>query len=248
MREIRFLSLFSGIEAASAAWIPMGWECVAVAEIETFPCAVLRHHYPGVPNLGDVTKITENQIKELGRIDVVVGGFPCQDLSIAGQRKGLKNADGTITRSGLFFTAAKIAEWAKCRWTVIENVPGLFSSNKGGDFATVVGELAGCKIDVPRDGWRNSGVALGQKGLIEWRVLDAQFVRVESHPRAVPQRRRRVFIVRDSGDWSSRPPLLLERESMQGNSPPRREAGKGFTHSFAPSLTGSGSGVERGGR
>src|SRR5580704_12696731 len=99
---MRFLSLCSGIEAASVAWIPLGCECVGVAEIEKFPCAVLAHHYPNVPNLGDINLITQQQIESLGHIDVVIFGFPCQDLSVAGQRKGLTHADGTHTRSGLF--------------------------------------------------------------------------------------------------------------------------------------------------
>src|SRR5665213_1326848 len=99
---MRYLSIFSGSEAASVAWHGLGWECAAVAEVEPFPCAVLAHHYPNVPNLGDITQITEQQIQQLGPIDLVVGGFPCQDLSVAGKRKGLHHADGTATRSGLF--------------------------------------------------------------------------------------------------------------------------------------------------
>lgn len=105
---MRFLSLFSGIEAASAAWIGLGWECVGVAEIETFPCKLLAHYYPDVPNLGSVTNITKEQIEALGRIDLVVGGFPCQDLSVAGKRKGLRNEDGSATRSGLFLPQCKL--------------------------------------------------------------------------------------------------------------------------------------------
>ncbi len=213
---MRFLSLFSGIEAASLAWLPLGWTCAAVAEIEPFPCAVLKHYYPETPNLGDITKITKQQIESLGKIDVVVGGFPCQDLSIAGKRKGLKNAGGTNTRSGLFHIAMQVIEWANPRFTVIENVPGLFSSNSGRDFASVVGELAGCKFSVPREGWRTTGVALGPIGLVEWTVLDAQYF-------GVAQRRNRVFLVRDSGNWKDRPPILFERESLSGNHPPSRE-------------------------
>lgn len=237
---MRFISLFSGIEAASAAWLPIGWECVAVAEIEPFPCAVLAHHYPAVRNLGDITQITQEQVEALGHIDAIVLGFPCQDVSIAGQRQGFKNADGTLTRSGLFFTALRIIEWSKARWTIGENVPGLFSSHEGRDFASVVGELSGTEIDVPRDGWRTAGVALGPKGLVEWFVLDAQYTRVASHPRAVPQRRRRVFIVRDSGNWQGRPPIFLIPQSLRGNPPPRREAGKGPTGTLAARTKGGG--------
>ncbi len=231
---MRFLSLFSGIEAASVAWLPLGWECVAVAEIEKFPSAVLAHHYPSVPNLGDITKITREQIAALGHIDLVVGGFPCQDLSVAGKRKGLKNADGTNTRSGLFFTACQISEWAGARWTLVENVPGLFSSHEGRDFASVVGELSGAEFDVPPDGWENAGFAVGSRGLVEWATLDAQFF-------GVAQRRRRVFIIRDSGTgWASRPPVLLERESLRGDSAPRRETGQGAAPTIAARTRGGG--------
>lgn len=221
---MRFLSLFSGIEAASVAWLPLGWECVAVAEIEKFPNAVLAHHYPDVPNLGDITKITREQIAALGHIDVVVGGFPCQDLSVAGKRAGLENTDGSTTRSGLFFTALRVAGWSGARWTVIENVPGLFSSKQGRDFAAVVGALAGCEFSIPPEGWKNLGAAAGPNGLVEWCVLDAQFA-------GVPQRRRRVFLVRDTGDWTHRPPVLFERHSLQGHPPPSQEKREGPTPS-----------------
>ena len=229
---MRFLSLFSGIEAASVAWLPMGWECVAVAEIEPFCCAALTHYYPSVPNLGSVTEITKQQVQDLGHIDVVVFGFPCQDLSVAGKRKGLKDDDGTPTRSGLFFNAMRIVEWSGARWALAENVPGLFSSNGGRDFAAVVGEMAGADIDVPQEGWQNTGVATGESGLVEWCVLDAQWF-------GVPQRRRRVFLVRDTGDWRSRPPLLFDSESLSGNPPPSREAGAGVAHTLARGACGS---------
>jgi DNA (cytosine-5)-methyltransferase 1 len=235
---VKFLSLFSGIEAVSAAWVPLGWVCVGFAEIESFPCAVLNHRYPNVKNLGDVTKITEEQIKSLGHIDVVAGGFPCQDLSVAGKRKGLKNADGTRTRSGLFFDAMRIAEWSKARYLLIENVPGLFSSNDKKDFAAVVGEMAGVFFDPPEDGWENTGCAIGPRGLVEWCVLDAQWF-------GVPQRRRRIFALRDSGNWFRRPPILFERQSLSWNSPPCRKKGQSIAADVAPSLTGSGRGIER---
>lgn len=216
---MRYLSLFSGIEAASVAWHPFGWECAAVSEIEPFPCAVLAHHYPNVPNLGDVTKVTEQDIKNLGRIDLVVFGSPCQDLSVAGKRKGL---DGE--RSGLFFTAINIIRWARkhcgCRFALWENVPGAFSSNAGRDFAAVVGEMAGCRdVEVPRNGWGNEGCAVGEDGMVEWSVLDAQWF-------GVAQRRRRVFALADFGDWPNRPPVLLERRSLRRDSAPSREKGQ----------------------
>ncbi|WP_257263420.1 DNA cytosine methyltransferase [Endozoicomonas sp. ONNA2] len=103
-----YLSLFSGIEAATVTWHPLGWTPAGFAEIEPFPSAVLEHHYPDVPNLGSVTDITEAMILKLGPIDLVVFGSPCQDLSEAGKRKGF---DGE--RSGLFFAAIQIIRWAR---------------------------------------------------------------------------------------------------------------------------------------
>jgi DNA (cytosine-5)-methyltransferase 1 len=236
-KPFRFLSLFSGIEATSVAWKPLGWECVGVAEIEPFPCALLGHPYPDVPNLGDVTKITEQQIKQLGHIDLVVGGFPCQDLSVAGKRKGLTHADGTVTRSGLFFTGLKIFQWAQqhcgARLLLIENVPGLYSSNKGRDFGAVVEHMAGLEnVPIPANGWGTEGAAVGDHGLLEWCALDAQWF-------GVAQRRKRVFALLDTGNWSSRPPILLESEGLRGDTPPRREAGEGIAATLEASAGAS---------
>ena len=217
---MRYLSLFSGIEAATVAWQHLGWECVAVAEIEPFPCRLLAHHYPDVPNLGDVTKITKEQIEALGHIDVVIFGSPCQDLSMAGKRKGLKNEDGSVTRSGLFFAAIDIFRWSGARFALWENVPGAYSSNKGRDFAAVVSEMAGLdNLDVPRNGWGTAGCAVGDNGLLEWACLDAQFA-------GLAQRRKRVFAILDTGDWANRPPILLIAESVRGSTAPSREKGE----------------------
>jgi DNA (cytosine-5)-methyltransferase 1 len=211
-----YLSLFSGIEAASVAWRPLGWTPAAFAEIEPFPCAVLAQRFPGVPNLGDVSKITDEQIAALGHIDIVVGGSPCQDLSVCGQRAGLAGK-----RSGLFHELVRIFHAARtfcgARFLLWENVPGIFSSNKGRDFARVVMQMAGCYCTVPLFGWRPEGVALGEHGLLEWAVLDAQWF-------GVAQRRARCFALLDAGDWAHRPPILLECDRLRGYSPPRREA------------------------
>ena len=216
---MKYLSLFSGIEAASVAWQPLGWNAVAFAEVEKFPSAVLAHHYPDVPNLGDVTKITADDIKALGHIDIVVGGSPCQDLSVAGKRAGLAGE-----RSGLFYEQLRIFNEARqhcgARFLVWENVPGAFSINKGRDFAQVVGEMAGLRdVEVPKYGWGYEGAALGDNGLLEWSILDAQYF-------GVAQRRRRVFALLDTGDWESRKPILLERESVRGNTAPSRKEGE----------------------
>jgi len=215
------------------AWQPLGWQPVAFAEIEPFPCAVLAHHYPDVPNLGDVTEITDEQIEALGLIDIVVGGSPCQDLSCAGKRAGLAGE-----RSSLFHEQIRIFHAARtlcgARWLVWENVPGAFSSNQGRDFAVVLGAMAGCHLAVPADGWGREGMALGEYGLVEWSVLDAQWF-------GLAQRRKRVFAVLDTGNWQDRPPILLERDSLRGDTAPRRESGKNIAEASA-------SGARRGGR
>ena len=228
---MRYLSLFSGIEAATQAWQPLGWECVAVSEIEPFPCAVLEHHYPDIPNLGDVTKITEQQIKDLGQIDLIVFGSPCQNLSVAGNRKGFEGE-----QSSLFYAAMEIIKHAKrhckTRFALWENVPGAFSSNKGADFTEVVKHMAGLDdLDTPTNGWGKEGAALGSNGLLEWSVLDAQWF-------GLAQRRKRVFAIVDFGDWTSRPPILLERESLRGDSAPSRETGQDFTADVGASTEG----------
>lgn len=218
---MRYVSFFSGIEMASLAVEPLGWTPVAFAEVDPFASAVLAHHYPQVPNLGDVSKITDEQIESLGPIDLIIGGFPCQDVSHAGRRKGLRNDDGTTTRSGLFFDAMRHVRTAhrRCglRWLVLENVPGLYSSDAGRDFATVVGDIVGSTFDVPGEGWQDTGAAAGPRGMVEWCCLDSQW-------RSLAQRRERVFFVADFGDWANRSPVLLERESLQGNPPACVEA------------------------
>lgn len=239
---MRYLSLFSGIEAATVAWQPMGWTCVGVSEIDAFPSAVLARHHPEIENLGDVTRLTEQRIAALGRIDIIVFGSPCQDLSVAGKRKGFVDDNGATTRSGLFFTAMQIVEWAKqhcdLRFALWENVLGAFSSNRGSDFAEVVGNLAGIdSVEIPPKGWGTEGCAVGKEGMVEWSTLDAQWF-------GVAQRRRRVFALADFGDWASRPPLLLESESMRGHTPPSREAGERTTGN-AEGNTGKNSGCIR---
>lgn len=250
---MRYLSLFSGMEAAWLAWHPLGWECAGVAEIEPGPCSVLAHRLQAtrprylpprpvdlpegepwafaperyrhigfgdrVPNLGDVSQVTDEDIRGLGPIDLVIGGSPCQDLSLAGKRRGLAGA-----RSGLFHQQIRIFHAARhfcgARFLVWENVPGAFSSNTGSDFAVVVGDMAGLDLAVPEDGWGSEGMAVGEHGLVEWCVLDAQWF-------GLAQRRKRVFAVLDSGDWPGRSPLLLEPDGLRGDLAPRRQARKG---------------------
>ena len=156
---MRYLSVCSGIEAATVAWHHMGWHPVAFSDIEPFPCAVLAHHYPHVPNLGDMTKFEEWSLEP---IDLLVGGTPCQSFSVAGLRKGLADP-----RGNLMLTFLAIAQRQRPRWIVWENVPGVLSSNGGRDFGTFLG-------------------ALGELGYgFAYRVLDAQWFGVAQRRRRV---------------------------------------------------------------
>ena len=219
---MRYLSLFSGIEAASVAWAGLGWTPLAFAEIEPFPAAVLAHHYPDVPNLGDVTKVDWHDVrKRFGRPDVVVFGSPCQSFSVAGKRLGLDDPRGNLA-----LVALGIVDVLRPRWFIFENVPGLLSSGGGRDFGAFLGTVD----------------ELGYSA--SWRVLDAQYVRTHSHPRAVPQRRRRVFVVGHLGDWRRAAAVLFERESLQGYPAPRREAGKAAPTIPSRSTAGGGLGTD----
>ena len=131
---MRFGSVCSGIEAASMAWLPLGWESVFFSEIEAFPCAVLKRHFPDTPNWGDMTKFKEWPDAD---IDVLCGGTPCQSFSVAGLRAGLDDP-----RGDLMLTFLAIAARYRPQWLVWENVPGVLSSNEGRDFGSFLGGLA----------------------------------------------------------------------------------------------------------
>jgi len=158
--QMNYLSVCSGIEAATVAWHPLGWQAVAYSEIEKFPSEVLAHHYPNTPNLGDMTKFKEWSIES--NVDVLVGGTPCQSFSVAGLRKGLDDP-----RGNLMLTYLAIAKQHRPRWLVWENVPGVLSSNGGRDFGSFLGGLAECGY----------GFA--------YRVLDAQYFGVAQRRRRV---------------------------------------------------------------
>jgi DNA (cytosine-5)-methyltransferase 1 len=190
---VRYLSVCSGIEAASVAWHPLGWQPAAFSEIEPFPSAVLAHHYPNVPNLGDMTKFKE---WEIGAIDLLVGGTPCQSFSVAGLRKGLEDPRGNLA-----LVYCGILDRFKPKWFIWENVPGVLSSSGGRDFGSFLGAVA----------------ELGYG--FAYRVLDAQYF-------GVAQRRRRVFVVGCLGDWRSAAAVLFEPHSLSGNPAPSREKGQ----------------------
>lgn len=186
---IRYISLFSGIEAASCAWEPLGWEPVAFSEIEPFPCAVLAERFPDVPNLGDITEIDWKEVLEkYGEVDLIVGGSPCQSFSVAGKREGLSG------QSRLMFEYIRAVQEVRPRWFVWENVPGALTSEGGAAFGQLLREMDGLGY----------GVA--------WRVLDSRFF-------GVPQRRRRVFAVGRLGDIEGPCQVLFEPEMLRWDAP-----------------------------
>ncbi len=181
---MRYLSVCSGIEAASVAWHGL-MEPAAFSEIEPFPSAVLAARFPGVPNLGDMNNFRS---WDLGAIDVLVGGTPCQSFSVAGLRKGLADPRGNLA-----LVYCGILERFKPKFFVWENVPGVLSSSGGRDFGAFLGAVA----------------QLGYG--FAYRILDAAYC-------GVPQRRRRVFVVGCLGDWRRAAEVLFEREGVCGNS------------------------------
>ena len=204
-----FVSLFAGVGGFDLGFERAGHTCVGQVEIDKHAQKILKKHWPDVPMHDDVTTAIEwaKEIDLIGRVDIVCGGFPCQDVSVAGKRAGA----GAGTRSGLFWDAIQFAQEVKAQTIVLENVPGLLSSNNGRDFGVVLTELANA-------GYRH----------IEWRVLDSQFF-------GVPQRRRRVFIVGSTID-RSRQPVFIESESGRGNPTPSKQPRKKVTRKTASSL------------
>ena len=217
---MRYGSVCSGIEAASVAWRPLGWRCAFVSETDSFASEVLKHRLPGVPNLGDFTKIRKGGYD--GDIDLLVGGTPCQSFSTGGKRGGIADP-----RGGLAIEFVRLAERTDAKWVVWENVPAVLAINGGRDFAAFLSELVGWDVKVPDGGWGNAGIVTNAPGRfgVSWRVLDARYTRVPSFLGAVPQRRRRVILVGHRGDWTRAAEVLLGGELCGGDACPRRTTG-----------------------
>jgi DNA (cytosine-5)-methyltransferase 1 len=208
---VRFVSLFAGVGGFDLGLEKSGHTCVGQVEIDKNARAILERHWPNVPKHDDVQTAIDwaNENGLTGTVDLVVGGFPCQDLSVAGKRAGLAGK-----RSGLFFDALAFAKSVKAKTILLENVPGLLSSNKGCDFGQLLTELADA-------GYSN----------IEWRVLDSRFF-------GVAQRRRRVFIVASVGTEPFKQ-ILAECEGSAGDSSQGEPSGQDVTGTVADS-TGAG--------
>jgi DNA (cytosine-5)-methyltransferase 1 len=222
---MKFGSVCSGIEAASVAWRSLGWKAAWLAEIEKFPSAVLAHHYPNTPNLGDMTKIGRLILQgDVVAPDVLVGGTPCQAFSVAGLREGLDDERGQLTLSYVrLFDAIDYVrgradlEPAICVW---ENVPGVLS-DKTNAFGCLLAGLAGEDVELKPAGekWSNAGCVFGPRRAVAWRVLDAQYF-------GVAQRRRRVFVIASARKRFNPAEVLFEFDGLRRDTAPSREAGK----------------------
>lgn len=225
-------SLFDG-----AGTIPLAAEMCGItpiwsSEIEKFPLEVTKKRFPNMKQLGDITKINGAEVEP---VDIIAGGSPCQDLSVAGQRAGLEGK-----RSGLFMEQIRVIKemrdesikradkYIRPRYAVWENVPGAFSSNKGEDFRIVLEEF--CKVKdpdahIPRPAqggrWNTCGAIVGDGYSVAWRVLDARFW-------GVPQRRRRIWLVADFGGERAAE-VLFEREGLCRSFAESRAAWEGAT-------------------
>ena len=214
-------SLFDGSGGFPLAGALCGIEPAWASEVEPYPIAVTRSRFPKMKHLGDISKINGAEIEP---VDIITFGYPCQDLSVAGKRAGLKheaNGGEETTRSGLFMEAVRIIkEMRKAtngnypRFALWENVPGAFSSNKGEDFRVVCEELikivepAASMPPVPQKGWNYADSYLGDGWSLAYRVFDAQYW-------GVPQRRRRIYLVTDfRGKCAGE--ILFEREGLRG--------------------------------
>lgn len=231
-------SVCSGIEAASVAWEPLGWKPLWFAEIEPFPSAVLAHHWPHVPNLGDFTRIKDGiATGAIEAPDVLVGGTPCQAFSFAGLRESMDDARGQLTLE--FVRLADAVDEARSvrgrnpGIAVWENVPGVLSTHDNA-FGCFLGALAGedGPLEPPGGKWTNAGHVRGPRRAISWRLLDAQYANVA-------QRRKRVFVVA-SARTDCGPEILFEFDGVRRDSPPSRQQGQGASVD-AQGGTGTGS-------
>ena len=218
--SLSYLSICSGIEAATVAWHQLGFRPLAFSEIEPFARAVLTHHYPDVPLHGDFTQLRDEDW--IAGADVLVGGTPCQGFSIAGLRRSLDDARGNLTLE--FLRLADVIDERRAgrglppSIVVWENVPGVLSVRDNA-FGCFLSGLSGedTPFVPPRGKWTNAGVALGPARAVAWRILDAQFF-------GLPQRRRRVFVIASARTGFDPAAVLLEFEGLRRDYPPRREA------------------------
>ena len=230
MRQLTMGSLFDGIGGFPLAAVHAGIEPVWASEIEPFPIAVTKARFPDMLHVGDVTKLDGALLPP---VDIICGGSPCQDLSVAGARAGLAGE-----RSGLFMEQIRIVkemrnadkllgrtdDAVRPRFCVWENVPGAFSSAEGEDFRAVLEsfiQIEEPSLDVARPAsgrWEYAGAVLGVRSCVAWVTWDAQYL-------GVPQRRRRIFLVADFAGYSPIR-ILFDQDRLLGNPAPGGGTGK----------------------
>jgi DNA (cytosine-5)-methyltransferase 1 len=210
-KPLRYLSVCSGMEAATVAWHHMGWTPVGFSEIEPFPSQILKHHYPTIPNYGDLTKFKEWPIQR-GAIDLLVGGTPCQAFSVAGLRQGLADPRGNLA-----LTFLALADHLRPKYILWENVPGVLSSSGGRDFGSFIGALAELRY----------GFA--------WRICDAQHYGV-----AQRRKRVFLLAIEGAGNWRTAAEILFERKSLFGDIEESDKEGEGITSDAGASVETSG--------
>jgi DNA (cytosine-5)-methyltransferase 1 len=243
---MKFGSVCSGIEAASVAWHPLGWTAAWLSEIEPFPCAVLKHHYPDVPNHGDMSLLPEKILSgQVEAPDLFCGGTPCQAFSVAGLRNSLDDARGnlSLTFVGIANAIDHVRSLRGDSPAIVfwENVPGVLNT-KDNAFGCFLGALAGESDPIKPPGggesrWSNAGCVFGPQRTVAWRVLDAQYF-------GVAQRRRRVFVVASARDDINPTEVLFEFEGLRRDTAPSRKEGQRPTASAQDSPQVSSDGLQ----
>lgn len=192
---MKYGTFASGIEACSVAWHGLGWKPQFFSEIAPFPCAVLKHHYPDVPNLGDMNTAQDNPIFQNAAVDLIFSGTPCQSFSIAGLRDGLNSPNGNLALQFL-----RLLEIKQPRWFGWENVPGVLTSWSDAEIDSQGRIWQTNDFETILQGFRKLGYG------VAWRILDSQYF-------GVPQRRRRVFVIGYRGDWRRAAAVLYDKKS-----------------------------------
>lgn len=232
MDKLTMGSLFSGSGGFELAGSRCGIKPLWASEIEPFPILVTATHFPDMEHFGDIKKMNGGLIP---KVDIITGGSPCQDMSIAGKREGLDGSRSNLFREQVRIVkemrksdeaAGRTGKQIRPRYMLWENVPGAFSSNKGKDFRSVLEKIARIKdssVSIPMpEKWKNAGSIMGDDYSISWRVLDAQYF-------GVPQRRKRIYLVADFGGDTA-PEILFEQDSLRGNTEESRKEGKGIAN------------------
>ena len=194
---MKYLSVCSGIEAASVAWSPLDWECVGLCDFASFPQKVLSHHYPNTPLFSDITKLNSHESYKKIKFNLLVGGTPCQSFSDAGLNKGMDDIRGRVS-----LEYARILKEKQPRWFIWENVEGVFKNKHKKALCEIISSFTG--VDFKPESLDKQGVVQGEEYSIAYRVFDSQYF-------GVPQRRKRVFIVGYRGNnWKIPFSVLFE--------------------------------------